>query len=200
MFYSSGTTGRPKGIKPVSPPDPDHKAVSPLLMLAAHAFGWPTDGSVVYLSPGPLYHAAPFRWTMTAHSLGGTVVVMEKFDAEAALAAIHVVGSLPADEALGQWMQRSLDLLATKRGLGDALRTLLVDRPDLMAVGRAGFPDRLQELVEAAIASGRIRPDVEVADVMQALSGIYSAPPSPDWRARSGRVIELLMDGLRFRG
>ena len=97
-------------------------------------------------------------------------------------------------------MQRSLDLLATKRGLGDSLRNLLRDRPDLMAVGRAGFPDRLQELVEAAIASGRIRPDVEVADVMQALSGIYSAPPSPDWRVRSGRVIELLMDGLRYRG
>jgi long-chain acyl-CoA synthetase len=89
MLYSSGTTGRPKGIKPATPPDPDHTAVSPLLMLAAHAFGWPTDGSVVYLSPGPLYHAAPFRWTMTAHSLGGTVVVMEKFDAEAALAAIE---------------------------------------------------------------------------------------------------------------
>ncbi len=89
MLYSSGTTGRPKGIKPVSPPDPDHMATSPLLMLAAHAFGWPIDGSVVYLSPGPLYHAAPFRWTMTAHSLGATVVVMEKFDAEAALAAIE---------------------------------------------------------------------------------------------------------------
>ncbi len=89
MLYSSGTTGRPKGIKPVSPPDPDHMAVSPLLMLAAHAFGWATDGSVVYLSPGPLYHAAPFRWTMTAHSLGGTVVIMEKFDAEAALAAVE---------------------------------------------------------------------------------------------------------------
>ena len=115
-------------------------------------------------------------------------------------AALELQRSLPADEALGQWMQRSLDLLATKRGLGDSLRNLLRDRPDLMAVGRAGFPDRLQELLEAAIASGRIRPDVEVADVMQALSGIYSAPPAPDWRARSGRVIELLMDGLRYRG
>jgi fatty-acyl-CoA synthase len=89
MLYSSGTTGRPKGIKPATPPDPDHMAVSPLLMLAAAAFGWPTDGSVIYLSPGPLYHAAPFRWTMTAHSLGGTVVIMEKFDAEAALRAIE---------------------------------------------------------------------------------------------------------------
>jgi fatty-acyl-CoA synthase len=89
MLYSSGTTGRPKGIKPATPPDPDFTATSPLLLLAAHAFGWPIDGSVVYLSPGPLYHAAPFRWTMVAHCLGGTTVIMEKFDAESALAAIE---------------------------------------------------------------------------------------------------------------
>ncbi|MFN6934760.1 MAG: acyl-CoA synthetase [Tsuneonella sp.] len=89
MLYSSGTTGRPKGIKPLTPPDPDHLAISPLIMLAAAMFGMPTDGSLIYLSPGPLYHAAPFRWSMTAHCLGGTVVVMEKFDAEAALAAIE---------------------------------------------------------------------------------------------------------------
>lgn len=89
MLYSSGTTGRPKGIKPVTPPDPDHTATTPLLLLAAHAFGWPVDGSVVYLSPGPLYHAAPFRWSMAAQCLGGTTVIMEKFDPEAALAAIE---------------------------------------------------------------------------------------------------------------
>ncbi|MFM5894539.1 MAG: AMP-binding protein, partial [Novosphingobium sp.] len=43
----------------------------------------------VYLSPAPLYHAAPLRWSMTVHKIGGTVVVMEKFDPEAALAAIE---------------------------------------------------------------------------------------------------------------
>jgi long-chain acyl-CoA synthetase len=51
------------------------------------AFGIKPDS--VYLSPAPLYHAAPLRWSMTIQKLGGTVVVMEKFDPESALAAIE---------------------------------------------------------------------------------------------------------------
>jgi fatty-acyl-CoA synthase len=47
------------------------------------------DESSVYLSPAPLYHAAPLRVSCLVHCVGGTVVVMEKFDAEAALAAIE---------------------------------------------------------------------------------------------------------------
>ena len=88
MLYSSGTTGRPKGVKPRPPESDDVLAVNPLVGLAVMGAGMPADGSMVYLSPAPLYHAAPLGWCTTAHRLGATVVVMERFEPEHALETI----------------------------------------------------------------------------------------------------------------
>jgi acyl-CoA synthetase (AMP-forming)/AMP-acid ligase II len=87
MLYSSGTTGKPKGVRVPLPEDPAIGAGNSLLDLARGAFGFHPD--TVYLSPAPLYHAAPLRWCLTVHRLGGTVVCMEKFDPEHALALIE---------------------------------------------------------------------------------------------------------------
>ncbi|MEJ1969255.1 MAG: AMP-binding protein [Rhizomicrobium sp.] len=86
MLYSSGTTGRPKGVRQPLPGTPID-APSPLLGLVTMLYGITPDS--VYLSPAPLYHAAPLHYSMTVQRLGATVVVMEHFDAEAALAAIE---------------------------------------------------------------------------------------------------------------
>jgi long-chain acyl-CoA synthetase len=79
MLYSSGTTGRPKGVF-VPPDSPAIDATSPLIEVSRAAYGIGPD--TVYLSPAPLYHAAPLRFCMTVMRLGGTCVVMEHFDAE----------------------------------------------------------------------------------------------------------------------
>lgn len=82
MLYSSGTTGRPKGVKwPL--PSIAAGARTMLVDLLAPLFGYGRDCR--YLSPAPLYHAAPLRHCMTVIKLGGTVFVMENFDAERAL-------------------------------------------------------------------------------------------------------------------
>ena len=87
MLYSSGTTGRPKGVRVALPEDPDIAAPTVLTTLARALYAFGPDTR--YLSPAPLYHAAPLRWSMTVQRLGGTVVMMRHFDPQAALAAIE---------------------------------------------------------------------------------------------------------------
>ncbi|MDG2303341.1 MAG: acyl-CoA synthetase [Candidatus Binatia bacterium] len=85
MLYSSGTTGRPKGVKAALPDMPlgTPDGLSSLITLLFGA----TEASV-YLSPAPLYHAAPLRYCAGFHRIGATVLVMERFDAEGALDVI----------------------------------------------------------------------------------------------------------------
>jgi acyl-CoA synthetase (AMP-forming)/AMP-acid ligase II len=86
MLYSSGTTGRPKGIKP---PLTGAEFGSPNALVTLLQFVYGVDETSVYLSPSPLYHAAPLLWSLAAQRIGAAVVVMERFDAEGTLAAIE---------------------------------------------------------------------------------------------------------------
>jgi long-chain acyl-CoA synthetase len=86
MLYSSGTTGRPKGVRTSLPDEPPESPPRRLAMLR-QTFGLAED--TVLVSPGPLYHAAPGRFMMSVQRVGGTVVSFRKFDAEATLRAIE---------------------------------------------------------------------------------------------------------------
>ena len=86
MLYSSGTTGRPKGVLQTREQVPLHEGGAQVSALLGGLFG--VDGDSVYLSPAPMYHAAPLRFNMGVLSLGATTVVMEHFDAEEYLALI----------------------------------------------------------------------------------------------------------------
>jgi long-chain acyl-CoA synthetase len=87
MLYSSGTTGQPKGVMPSFVPQPLETSGGSIFGLLTMLFGF--QAGDVYLTPAPLYHAAPLRFTMAVHVLGGTAVVMEHFSPEAFLAAIE---------------------------------------------------------------------------------------------------------------
>ena len=86
LVYSSGTTGRPKGIRlPLSgePADAPHMLAERM----AARYGIGPDS--VLLSPAPLYHTAPLAFGMSAHRLGATLVIMDRFDAEDVLRLIE---------------------------------------------------------------------------------------------------------------
>ena len=96
MLYSSGTTGRPKGVKVNYEPMPYGdipNAGKALIML------YRFNEDTIYLSPAPLYHAAPLRFCMLVLYAGGTVIVMDHFDA---LRSLQLIDKYKATHS--QWV------------------------------------------------------------------------------------------------
>lgn len=87
LLYSSGTTGRPKGVFHAMLPASFRGQTDPEALVMAGLMGF--DEHTVYLSTAPLYHAAPLRFSMRILDLGGRVVIMDRFDASAALSFIE---------------------------------------------------------------------------------------------------------------
>ena len=101
MLYSSGTTGRPKGILrplPEQPPAQNLPIFDFLLKL------WHYREGMIYLSPAPLYHAAPQAAVNLTIRTGGTAIIMESFDPERYLELVAALGRHPqpagADDVL----------------------------------------------------------------------------------------------------
>jgi fatty-acyl-CoA synthase len=87
LLYSSGTTGRPKGVELPFESEPLGTLMPIMRVLGEQMCGM--DGETRYLSPAPLYHAAPLRFNMLCGSVGATSIVMKKFDAERYLRLIE---------------------------------------------------------------------------------------------------------------
>src|SRR5215469_7697434 len=111
-----------------------------------------------------------------------------------------LLGDMPPDEATRAWMDRYIEYMTTKRGMADALRAVIASGGTPYAQSRDRLITAITSLLQAGAASGTLRADIEPADVLASLSGISLAAGEPAQRAQARRLLDLLMDGLRYRG
>jgi AcrR family transcriptional regulator len=104
----------------------------------------------------------------------------------------------PPEAALETWLERYAALVATKEGLSGALQAMLAPGSELYVASSARVMGAITTLLEAAAASGAIRADVDPKDILVTVAASI-APGAKDWKPRTGRVLRLLIDGLRYR-
>lgn len=112
-------------------------------------------------------------------------------------AATELSRTHAADAALEEWMRRFVSYIAAKRGMATSLKILMGSNSALFAEAAGLIREALEGLLRNAREKNLIRKDIDQADLLHALSSVYSMPDSPEWRDRSHRLIGLLMDGLR---
>lgn len=108
-----------------------------------------------------------------------------------------LLAAQPADEALAAWMGRFIEYIGLKRGLMDALRSTMDSESEVFAHVAAALRDAVSTLVQAAVDSGRIRPDLDPLDVLRAVSGFGLVSSNAGWQDRARRLVDIFMDGLR---
>jgi AcrR family transcriptional regulator len=105
----------------------------------------------------------------------------------------------PADEALRAWMDRFAEYMGAKRGMADALRAVIASGVNPYAESRDRLLGAVGTLLAAGIEEGSIRADAQAADVLAGLTGISLAAGERAKREQAGRLLDLLLDGLRYR-
>jgi AcrR family transcriptional regulator len=106
--------------------------------------------------------------------------------------------TLPPVEALRTWMRSFAMYVAKKRGMAMALKSALGPDNELFAYSHQRIRTAIGALVARAVESGTIRADADAEDLLRAMSGICMATDTPGWNDRTGRLVDLLVDGLRF--
>ena len=122
-------------------------------------------------------------------------IIRKEVDACAQAASVLAAKHSPA-EALGLWMQRLVDLVATKRGLAAALHSGNPAYQSLPDSVLSRLTPALRGLLDAAAAAGTIRTDVDASELL--LAGMRVAAPASDGDiAQARRMVALMVDGLR---
>jgi AcrR family transcriptional regulator len=102
-------------------------------------------------------------------------------------------------EALRQWLHANVRLMATKRGMVEALQLVASGSSELKAYSFERLTRSLAGLLARGAAAGEIRSDVTPEDLLRALIGIFYAERASDWQATTQRLVDVFVDGLRTR-
>ncbi len=138
--------------------------------------------------------------TMYRHFPRRSDLVVAVFQAEVdacADAASDIAGEHEPGEALAIWMQRYVDFIATKRGLGAALHSrdpAYIALPDYFS---ERLEPALKALLDAAVAASALRPGTEANELLRAAATLCRGPHDEE-RAFARRMVQLLVDGLRY--
>ena len=180
MLYSSGTTGRPKGIlRPLPNQPPAQKLpVYDFLMKL-----WRFRDGMTYLSPAPLYHAAPHAGVAFTIHLGGTAVIMEHFDAEHFLRLVEQY-KVTHTQLVPTMFSRMLKLPEETRGC--------YDLSSLEVAIHAAAPCPVQVKEQMIDWWGPII--LEYYGMTEAIG--FTACDSAEWRAHKGTVGRVLFGDL----
>lgn len=106
--------------------------------------------------------------------------------------------ALPPDKAMRVWMDRFVDYMTTKRGMAEALRMVIASGVDPYNQSRDRLFGAIGALLDAGARAGTVRSDIAPPDVMTTLSGVSLAVVHPEQREQADRVLDLIMDGLRY--
>jgi len=119
--------------------------------------------------------------------------------AQITAAAAELLADHPPDMALELWMDRYVDYVAAKRGMGDALRAIIESGNDIYADTRKDLLDAFARLLQAGVDAGTLRSDVDAEDVFRATGSVFLLPQEDGWREQAARLLRLILDGLRYR-
>ncbi|MEV0969678.1 TetR/AcrR family transcriptional regulator [Microtetraspora glauca] len=114
-------------------------------------------------------------------------------------AAADLLDTLPPDRAIRAWMDRFVDYMTTKRGMSDALRAVISSGGNPFAHSRDRMVAAVTALLGAGAAAGTVRSDIDPEDLLTMLSGVPLTAGEPARRDQARRLLDLLMDGLRYR-
>ena len=118
---------------------------------------------------------------------------------------VELQAELPPDQALAEWMQRFVAHVARKRGMAAALKSAAAagkqsadGKSELFVYAHGRIQAAMSTLLDAGVAAGTVRADVDPLDLIRAMSGICLAIDQPGWLDQARRLVTLLMDGLRY--